>query len=128
MPELARHFSYTATSLISGAIWALWHVPIIVFAGYNAGTGWFGLAVVSANMICLCFVLTWLRIKTGNLWTCVILHGANNRFIQYFFDSMTVYAHRTRHILGEFGIGFTLVAGLLAAYFWTRRAEVSAPR
>ena len=55
--------------LCFGPIWALWHVPIIVFAGYNAGTGWYGLAVVSANMIGLCFVLTWLRLKSGSLWT-----------------------------------------------------------
>jgi membrane protease YdiL (CAAX protease family) len=50
---------------------------MIVFAGHNAGTGWFGLAVVSANMIGLCFVLTWLRLKSGSLWTAVILHGSS---------------------------------------------------
>lgn len=124
VPELAKRFSFTTTSVLSGAIWALWHVPIIVFAGYNAGTGWFGLAIVSANMIGLCFVLTWLRLKSGSLWTGVILHASNNHFIQQFFDPMTAYNGRTKYILGEFGIGFTLVVAMLAAYFWTRRAEL----
>ena len=32
-------------------------MPIIVSAGYNAGTGLYGLAVVSANMIGLGFIL-----------------------------------------------------------------------
>jgi membrane protease YdiL (CAAX protease family) len=54
VPELAKRFSFTATAVLSGVIWALWHVPIIVFAGYNMGTSWFGLAIVSANMIGLC--------------------------------------------------------------------------
>jgi hypothetical protein len=98
----------------------LWHVPIIVFAGYNARTGWYGLAVVSANMIGLCFVLTWLRLKSGSLWTGVILHASSNHFIQQFFDPMTAYTGRTKYILGEFGIGFTIVVAVLAAYFWMR--------
>ena len=69
MPELAKRFSFTAIAVLSGVIWALWHVPIIVFASYNAGTGWYGLAVVSANIIGLCFVLTWLRLTSGSLWS-----------------------------------------------------------
>jgi uncharacterized protein len=128
VPQLAKHFSFTATAVLSGLIWALWHVPIIVFAGYNMGTGWYGLAVVSANMVALCFVLTWLRLKSGSLWTGVILHASSNHFIQQFFDPMTAYTGRTKYILGEFGIGFTLVVGVLAGYFWTRRAEVAGPR
>ena len=128
MPALAKHFSFTATAVLSGVIWALWHVPIIVFAGYNMGTGWYGLAVVSANMIGLCFVLTWLRLKSGSVWTGVILHASSNHFIQQFFDPMTAYTGRTKYILGEFGIGFTLVVAVLAAYFWMRRAEVVQPQ
>lgn len=128
VPALAKHFSFTATAVLSGVIWALWHVPIIVFAGYNMGTGWYGLAVVSANMIGLCFVLTWLRLKSGSVWTGVILHASSNHFIQQFFDPMTAYTGRTKYILGEFGIGFTLVVAVLAAYFWMRRAEVVQPQ
>jgi uncharacterized protein len=128
VPELAKRHSFTATAVLSGAIWALWHVPIILFAGYNAGTGWYGLAVVSSNMIVLCFALTWLRLKSGSLWTGVILHSCNNRLIQHFFDPMTAYNDRAKYILGEFGIAFTVVVALLAAYFWTRRAEVAQPR
>src|ERR1700689_1899705 len=47
VPELAKRFSFTSTAVLSGVIWALWHVPIIVFAGYNVGTGWVGLAFFS---------------------------------------------------------------------------------
>lgn len=128
VPELAKRYSFTATSIISGVIWALWHVPIIVFGGYNEGTGWIGLAIVSANMIVLSFVLAWLRLKSGSLWTAVILHASHNHFIQWFFDPMSVYTGRSKYILGEFGIEFTIVVGVLAAYFWTRRAEVAQPQ
>ena len=53
---------------------------------------------------------------------------ASNHFIQQFFDPMTAYTGRTKYILSEFGIAFTLVVGVLGAYFWTRRAEVGQPR
>ncbi|MGJ5818606.1 CPBP family intramembrane glutamic endopeptidase [Paludibaculum fermentans] len=128
VPALAQRYSFTATAVLSGFIWAAWHVPIIVFAGYNAGTGGYGLAVVFANMIGLCFVLTWLRLKSGSLWTAVILHASSNHFIQHFFDPMTEYTGRAKYILGEFGIGFTLAVALLAVYFWRRRAEVAQPQ
>ena len=123
VPALAKRFSFTATALFSGVIWALWHVPIIVFAGYNTGTGWYGLAVVCTNIVVLSFVLAWLRLRSGSLWTGVILHASHNHFIQHFFDPMTLYAGRAKYILGEFGIAFTLVVALLAAYFWMRRGK-----
>jgi len=124
VPELAKRLSFTGTAVLSGVIWALWHVPIIVFAGFNVGTGWYGLAVVSANMVVLSFVLAWLRLKSGSLWTAVILHASNNHFIQQFFDPLTAYTSATKYVVGEFGIGFTLVVAVFAAYFWRRRAEV----
>ena len=30
--------SFGRTAIVSGAIWAAWHVPLIVFADYNGGT------------------------------------------------------------------------------------------
>jgi hypothetical protein len=74
-------------------------------------------------MIGLCFVLTWLRLKSGSLWTGVILHASNNHFIQHFFDPISAHTGRTKYILGEFGIGFTLAVAVLAAYSWMRRAK-----
>jgi membrane protease YdiL (CAAX protease family) len=125
VPELASRTGFTATAVISGCIWALWHYPIILFAGYNAGTGWYGLTVVTLNMIGLSFVLTWIRLKSGTLWPGVLLHATSNRLIQHFFDPMTTDTGRTKYISGEFGIAFTVVVALLAAYFWSRRGEVS---
>ncbi len=55
-------------------------------------------------------------------WLCTL---SSNHFIQQFFDPMTAYTGSAKYILGEFGIGFTLVVAVMAAYFWTRRAEVA---
>jgi hypothetical protein len=50
-------------------------------------------------MIGLCFVLTWLRLKSGSLWTGIILHASRNHFIQQFFDPMTSYTGRRTYVL-----------------------------
>jgi hypothetical protein len=72
-----------------------------------------------------------LRVLSGQE-VCQILeqHGflSSNHFIQQFFDPMTVYTGPAKYILGEFGIGFTLVVAVLAVYFWMRRADVAQPR
>ncbi|UCC50697.1 MAG: CPBP family intramembrane metalloprotease [Anaerolineaceae bacterium] len=37
VPQLAKLTSFNKTALIGGVIWGIWHVPIIIFGGYNNG-------------------------------------------------------------------------------------------
>jgi len=125
VPELSKRHSFTATALISGAIWAAWHYPILLFGGYRSPTPiWFYLPVFTANVIAINFLWTWMRLKSGSIWPGVVLHAAHNTFIQRFFDPFTVRNHITWYVTGEFGVGLTAVAILLALYCWRRRAEV----
>jgi membrane protease YdiL (CAAX protease family) len=125
VPELAGRMSYTATSLISGSIWAMWHYPILIFADYNAGTPtWYSLTCFTVMVVALGFVFTWMRLKSGSLWTGVLLHASHNLFIQAFFDPMTTDTGRTKYITSEFGAALALTAILVAVYFWTRRGEL----
>ena len=32
VPEMSKTFSFTATALISGIVWSLWHYPVLIFA------------------------------------------------------------------------------------------------
>lgn len=126
VPELARRTSFTATALISGSIWAMWHYPILIFADYNAGTPtWYSLTCFTVMVIALAFVFAWLRLKSGSLWTGAIMHASHNLFVQAFFDPVTKDTGRTKYVIGEFGAALPVAAVLLAAYFWTRRGEVA---
>ena len=70
VPELWKTTSFTATSLISGIIWSLWHYPILIFADYNAGTPtWYGLTCFTVLVISISFVFAWMRLKSGSVWT-----------------------------------------------------------
>ncbi len=119
VPQLARLTSFTNVALITGAIWALWHVPILLFAGYNSGTPvWYALICFLALEMGGSFACAWLRLKSGSLWPSTILHASHNFFVQSIFDAFTVDTGITPYITTEFGIGLALVGGVMVLLFW----------
>lgn len=125
VPQLAKNSGYTATATISGCIWALWHFPLLLFADYNSGTpSWYALSCFTVMVVSISFVFTWMRLKSGSLWTGVLLHASHNLFIQNFFDPMTTDTGRTKYIIGEFGYALAIVSLIFAIYFWKRRREL----
>jgi membrane protease YdiL (CAAX protease family) len=123
VPELYREFSFAKTALISGIIWAVWHSPVILFADYN-NTGvstWYGLTCFAVMVIGMSFAFAWLRLKSGSLWTAVILHGSHNLFIQGIFTPFTGNTGLTPYVIDEFGVGLALAAIVVAYLFWRKR-------
>ena len=129
VPELSRTTSFTATALISGAVWSLWHYPILIYGDYNAGTPtWYGLTCFTVMVISASFVFAWMRLKSGSLWTGAILHGSHNLYIQAIFTPLTRNTEKTAWYIDEFGAMLPLVAIGFAFYFWSRRGELPSER
>jgi membrane protease YdiL (CAAX protease family) len=127
VPELRKTASYTATSLISGIVWSLWHYPILIYGDYNAGTPtWYGLTCFTVMVISMSFVFAWMRLKSGSLWTGAILHGSHNLYIQGIFTPLTRNTGKTAWFIDEFGCVLPLVAAAFAIYFWSKRRELPA--
>ena len=125
VPELAKRHGFAATAIISGLIWALWHYPLLLAGDYHPETPvWFYLPLFTLLLPVISFVWTWMRLKSGSLWPCVVLHAAHNTFIQRFFEPLTVYKKNTSYVAGEFGLALGVSAIVLAVYFWRRRDEV----
>jgi membrane protease YdiL (CAAX protease family) len=127
VPELSKTTSFTATSLISGVVWSLWHYPILIYGDYNAGTPtWYGLTCFTVLVIAISFVFAWMRLKSGSLWTGAILHGSHNLYIQGIFTPLTRNTGKTAWFIDEFGCVLPLVAIAFAIYFWSKRRELPA--
>ena len=125
VPELAKNSSFARTAWLSGAAWAVYHYPLILFAEYNSGTPkWFALPVFTWMVFAMAFVLAWLRLKSGSVWTAVILHASHNLFVQQIFDPLTSDRGVTKYVTTEFGIGLALAYSVAAWHFWLRRGEV----
>ena len=129
VPELAKAYSFTQTSLISGIIWMLWHSPLILFADYN-NTGaprWFGLLCFVVVVIGVSFVFAWLRLRSGSLWPAVLLHASHNLFVQMVFTPLTIDTGDTAYVIDEFGIGLAIALVLLGYLFWRQRDRLPKP-
>ncbi len=122
VPELYRSMGFTGTALLSGTIWALWHIPLIIFGTYHGiGSIWFSLAIFIPSVIGSGVVMAWLRLASGSVWVTVLYHGFWNYFIQRFYPDLTVKTQAGEMMLGEFGWFVLVVFIVLAIIFWLVR-------
>jgi CAAX amino terminal protease family. len=129
VPELAKKMGYTGVSLTSGIIWSIWHYPLLIFGDYNNGTpAWYGLICFTVFVTAASFIYTWYRIKSGSLWTGVLLHASHNLFIQTFFTPITAQNNHSPWYIDEFGAVLPLITILFAIYFWSKRKDLSMAR
>lgn len=120
--ELSKVTSFTGVALISGIAWSLFHWPLIFRGLYgNSVTPlyyqlfFFSLFIVSTGVI-----MTYLRMKSGSLWTAVIYHASSNIFIQKVFTPITLENSVSAWYIDEFGAILALVACCVAIYFWRK--------
>ena len=84
-PILKDKFGKLGGRIISGIIWGAWHWPIMIFTGYEYGTGYWGEPF--SGMIAFCIfttaigiIMDWLYDKSECIWTPALFHGAVNAF------------------------------------------------
>lgn len=123
VPALAERHGFARASLLSGAIWAAWHLPLIVALVPSVQPGpprVAAVALFTLNVMGVSFAFAWLRLRTGSVWPAVVLHAATNLIVQGFFDRLTVDTGATWWIAGEHGAGAALVGLLIGLGIWVR--------
>jgi membrane protease YdiL (CAAX protease family) len=120
VPELAKVTSFTKTALISGIVWAAWHMPAIFLADLNdSGTpNAYAAAMYAVMLIAISFPFAWLTLKSRSLWPAALLHASHNLFVQWIFDRLTADTNITPYITGEFGVGLAVASLVVAYVFW----------
>ena len=78
LPALRTRMGTAPALILSGAIWGLWHAPVILL-GYNFGrTDLVGVLLMTGACVLLGILFGWLTIASGNLWPAVFAHGGLN--------------------------------------------------
>ena len=125
VPHLAKIMSFRSVVLVSAGIWSVWHYPVLFFADYNAGTPWWYSGTCFTVMVFgISFVFAWMRLKSGSLWTGMILHASHNLFIQAVFDKLTVDTGITKYITGEFGAALVVSSLVVAWIVWKKKNDL----
>lgn len=124
-PELQRLSSFTTASLIGGVVWALYHLPLILFSDYNSTAPIaFQVVMFFIAAIALTFVHNWFRARSGSVWPAVVLHASHNIFFLNVYDPLMVRYPLTDFFVTEFGVGFMVISVLMALYIWAHRREL----
>jgi membrane protease YdiL (CAAX protease family) len=96
---------------ISGFIWALWHLPLILSGQYAAGRQpWLSALLFVMGVVAMGYLAAYLRLQSGSVWPAVMLHAAWNSIVQGTFNRATP---GTPLAVGESGWMTTLVSMLI---------------
>lgn len=129
-PLLHDRVGFTRGALFTGAIWAVWHFPVIFFSNYNDATPWwFATPCFVVEVLCLAVVMSWIRMRSGSLWTGAFAHASINLFNQGFFAPLTSSkGPMTAYTINESGAVLPIVLLGAAIFVWRKRGAVGAVR
>jgi membrane protease YdiL (CAAX protease family) len=112
--------------LVSGVIWGLWHVPLILGGILYADSPLPVLAtvvVVMVGAVSFAYVLARMRLETGSIWPSLALHASYNSIIQIAFATATTGAGAPLWVGMEAGILVMLTTVVVSVVFsrghWT---------
>lgn len=119
-PKLLKCGSPVFALLVSGAIWGLWHAPVIAL-GHNYGTEYVGypwLGIITMTVSCMGFgvILCYLSFKAKSVWPAALGHGILNAVaaagvLLTTADSITVLGPLPLSLIG--GVPIYIVAAII---------------
>ena len=102
--------NFLLTAIIIGAIWGLWHAPLVLMGHNFPDHPVAGLFMMTLSCICLAPIAQFIRIKSGSVIAAAIFHGSFNAFATF----VPVFLDNTNDLLaapmGVAGIGVYLLA------------------
>lgn len=115
--------------LATGLVWAAWHYPLILFAGYaSSPLPWLSVVLFTVDLAALGVFLAVLRERTGSLWPAVVGHASHNVWMVQTYPGLAAKGPWYPYFGGESGafIGAAyVVAALVAARSRRARPEAS---
>lgn len=126
--EALKVGSIQTATLLTGAVWAVWHYGYIFGADYYAeGNVWVNAGLFSVTVVLMSVVLGWLRAASGSLWPAVVFHGVSNVAWGYWNVVFPVKQPGWVYVAGEAG-ALNLAFWALAAWYAWRRLETRTAR
>ncbi|MCB2308263.1 CPBP family intramembrane metalloprotease [Clostridium estertheticum] len=114
LPQLTKIWNIKVAVIVSGLIWAAWHMPIMIAGLYLPGTPlWFKLPMFVIEVIAITVIMSVLRLESNSVWPAILLHASHNYFDQAIFGTLTNSINKSYYV-GETGI-ITVIVSILVA-------------
>ncbi|MBC6983362.1 CPBP family intramembrane glutamic endopeptidase [Caulobacter sp. 17J80-11] len=118
-PRLTTMLGFFGATLVTGLLWASWHLPILIFSDYNGGgEKAYEVASFMVMITAMSGAAAWLRLQSGSLWPAVTFHASHNLFLQMIFGPMTTRGDSPVTMVGEFGVVTAIVCVIVCLPFW----------
>jgi membrane protease YdiL (CAAX protease family) len=115
-PVMQRILGWKKAIIISGGIWTLWHLPLVVSGLYLSETIMvYRIPVFIIEVFALTVIITWIRMRSKSVWPAIIFHAVHNYLDQIIFQSLTKNI-KSAYFVGETGfitIIFTVIIAVL---------------
>jgi len=112
-PIMHKLWGRNKALIISGCIWAIWHLPALVSGDYMAGaTILYRIPMFVIHILAATVIVSWLRVKSNSIWPAVLWHTMHN-FLDQASMLMTSGLNRA-YFVSETGFITTLLAVLFA--------------
>lgn len=111
---------FLPTAIIIGAIWGLWHTPLILMGHNFPDHPVIGVFMMTLACICLAPIVQFIRLKSGSVIAAAIFHGSFNAFGTF----VPLFLDRTDDLLsGPMGLAgiVTSMVGLAVLHLTDRR-------
>ena len=113
-PIVQRIMGWKKAIIVTGIIWALWHLPLMISGIYLPGTSMiYGISFFIIEIIALTVILSWIRIISNSVWPAALFHGVHNFLDQAILQELTTN-EKSAYFVGETGI-ITIVITILIA-------------
>lgn len=115
-PKLNELYGFQKGALISGIIWALWHLPLIV-TGYASDLPlWYQVPIYMLQCIFMAYPMFVLSIKSKSVWPAALMHFVHNFVIQLLLDQ-SIGGNLRPYLVGETGaLSILLLLGIAVMY------------
>ena len=115
MPRLDRLLGFHKACLATGLVWAVWHFPPVLWIEPATGVDpALRLVLFTAFIVPFSYLFGWLRLRTGSVWPCALLHASHNLFLHGLCEPMTALDGMARYATTEFGFGLPIAVTLTA--------------
>lgn len=128
-----RQYGTVVSLLVSGAVWGVWHAPLILLGHNFARTDVVGVLVMTVGCIVWGILLGWLRLRSASVWPAVFAHGMMNAafgMTALFYAADTTFDPVWASALGVAGwiVGAVVIVVLLLTGQFRRQPALAAPR
>jgi membrane protease YdiL (CAAX protease family) len=126
LPRLATALSGRRAALVTGAVHAAFHLPLLLLTTYqSAGSRLVVVPMVMITITAAGASYAWLRWSTGSIGTVSTMHAAFNESMQRWSTAVAATSPAAlAYTTTETGYVTALLMVLLAGYLLTRRAAV----